>query len=305
MPGIVELVDLLSLDVVAALVAAGYRAPWRPSVSTLPVLGATNTTPIVVTLDTSSLGDRGFDMQPGAPMHLVFADVGGNLATNKIDPDDLRHEAWHAEVIDGSRVALYDLDESTGAKVASVGDGAYTSGGTCSRAFADGRIQVGEEHLYEQMAPPRVVFVPRRSKFEAKLVTNARTIASVLEQQREEAARSLRTEIVMFEVHAWGGMIEAADDPRAGFNLAQILYQQIIRSAHLRGAGVIHPDGGEWADQRPDATQIAKRGREFVFEIGIRTPIPDRTLPRAPSDVTHEIPTTMKLPDETTEDGCP
>lgn len=305
MPSLTALVDLLSLDVVAALVQAGYRAPWRPGVSMLPVVAATNTTPIVVTLDTSSLGERGLMLQAGAPLHLVFADVGGNDAVNKQDPADLRNEAWHARVLDASRVELYDLDESTGQAFPSVGNGGYTSGGTCSRAFTSGRILCGEEHIYEQADAPRAVMVPRRSKFQARSVTNPRTIASVTEQQRQELARSIRTEVVSFEVHVWGALIAAADDPAIGFDYAREIYHQIIRSAHLRCAGVVTPESGQWVDQAENATQIAKRGREFVFEIGIQTPVPDRALTYAPTNVAPEIPTSMTLPDTSSGEGCP
>lgn len=89
-----------------------WSAAYAPAAS-LPVSGATNETPVVVTVDTT-------EVLTGPAPTVTLADVGGNTAANG---------AFFAQVLDGFTFALYQ-DESFLFPVA--GNGSYTSGGTAT-----------------------------------------------------------------------------------------------------------------------------------------------------------------------------
>lgn len=264
MPGIKALVQLISLDTTTRLVASGRVA------RALTITGATNASPIIVgTSVAHGFGDA------GKVAHVVVSSVGGNAAANG---------TWVAVVVSDISLALYELGP-TGALTASTGDGEYTSGGTLSIAWTDGRVLLGREHVMEQSAPPRAVFIPVSSPFSAKSVYNASRVvgAPSAEQTRQIQQRSIRTETVSFEVHVWGQAVPA--DPEDDFDATQALYHAIIQSTHELSAGTYDLRDGTWADQIEQATQIVKAGHEFVFGLSLGTPILGTLLPLAPSDV--------------------
>lgn len=290
---------LISLDATAGLVARGALAPWSTSAgmsNTLTVLGASNTSPIVITVPANSLtvSDDRVGVRTSRAYHIVIAGVEGNTAANNLDATTQRNEAWHAVVLTPTTLALYRIDESTGGLVASTGNGAYTSGGTIKRAFTDGMILLGREWIGTDSAPPRVIFVPQRGVFSAPNAASAWTMAAIAagETDREDLGRPLLTEMITYEVHVWG---QEGTTTAASFTATQRLYHQILRSAHLRAAGVTDPTGGMWVDQEENAVQRVKIGHEFVFTIGIAAPVVDDPYEYADDGLVLDATITLEL----------
>jgi hypothetical protein len=274
---------LLSLDLTAGLVKQGVRAPWSAGeepgdtpITTLDVLDASNTTPIVITVALGGLS--AIAPKEGRLLHVVIAGVTGNTAANKVDPRTLRNEAWVAIVTSSedattTTLALYELSGSTGGLVPSVGNGAYAGGGTVSKALVDGRILVGREHIGESSAAPRVVFVPLRLAFGPRDDASSWTADAMSEGEtdREELNRTIASERITYEVHAWG----KAATSLSSFTATARIVHQVIRSAHLRCAGVYEPGNGDWLDQHEGAPQRLKYGHEVVFSLTLAAPIDD------------------------------
>ncbi len=258
MAGIAALVTLLSLDVSAALVAAGYVA--QPAVN---VAGATNATPIVV----ATAAPHGITLPTE---HVVIAGVAGNTAANG---------TWIATPVDTTHFSLSTMGPD-GTVTPVAGSGAYTSGGTVSQAFVDGRILLGRQHIAENSSPPRVVFVPLSSTFGPRSVSSRSNVAGNMsaEQLYASQARSLATEKVTFEVHVWGLATSGDDD--ANFDATQVLYQQVIRTANLIATGRVGLGSGRWVEAESGASQVVRLGRGYVFELELETPVLDKLLAR-------------------------
>jgi len=279
-PGISAIVALLSLDMTAALVASGRAV----SSLALTVTGATNASPIVITTSSPH------GILPGVSQahHVVVAGVAGNTAANNLDADGVTNNAWIAVALDDTRFALYRLDP-TGTLVPSSGNGAYTSGGTVSRAFTDGKALLGRQHIFELSYAPRVVFVPRGTGWGPKSVYSASRVAGYPsdEVRRQNQQRSIRTDEVQLEVHVWG--VANPPDPNLDFDETQALYQQVVRSAHALMPGTYELGPGTWPDQDEGASQQVKAGHEFVFGLSMGTPVLDKLLPYAPADVASQL----------------
>jgi hypothetical protein len=294
------LVALLSLHATTQLVAAGYTAPFynAPNAPTsLTVTDATNATPIVVATSVA----HGV---PSRGAHVVVSGVVGNAAANNLDTEDgVTPNAWVAVPTDDTHLALYSVDTASGALTASTGSSPYSFGGTVQQAFTDGMFLLGRQHIFEQSTPPRIVFIPRSSGFGPKSVASRFTNAAADEIAREQAQRSIGTDKKTFEVHVWGAA--SAPDPDDDFDATEVLYQQVLRTTHLLASGVYAFGDGQWADQQPTASQNVKSGHEFVFTLSLATPVLDKLLERAPSDVA-ALPTTILNPGDgsTTETGC-
>jgi hypothetical protein len=305
MAGLFELVSLISLDVVAGLVAQGARATWSPgatagaAVTQLSILDVTCASPMVVTCAAGSFSRWRADAAADVGLHVVIAGVKGCTAANKQDPTDLRCEAWEAKVLDDARLELHDLDPATGARFASVGNAAYISGGTVSFALVPGRIRLGEEFIAEQSSAPRVVFVPRGFSFSPRQTTDARIDAR--EGRRLRADRAIWSERQRFDVHCWG----AGSRPERHFTETQRIARQVVRSAQARASGVYEPSDGQWADQGLDHAQLLKSGRYCVFGLSFSMPITDNEKGFAPPDVSALTTTALEASDGiTTEQGC-
>lgn len=290
-----NLPDLLSLDVTAGLVFQGLRAPWRQGsalgdspVFTLNALGASNTSPIVLTVADGDLG--ALDPREGREIHIVVAGVTGNTAANKLDATNVRNEAWVGVITSPTTIALYDLDNSTGALVASAGNGAYAGGGTISKAFTDGRILLGHEHVEETSFPPRMIMVPKRCTFGPKATTTSYTAAAFTdgEPNRQRTEGSFRTVVWWYEVHIWGIAWNATERARLrrSFGSCELLMAQLIRSAQDRCAGCYELGAGAWPDQHEGGPQRVKSGHEIIFQIGLSAPIPREPLLLSPADTT-------------------
>lgn len=148
--------------------------------------------------------------------------------------------------------------------------------------LVDGQILLGRQHLLEQSAPPRIVFVPVRSVFGARDTYNRSRVASSpsTEQRLQYAQRALHSEVVTFEVHVWGAA--EPPDPDDDFDATQALYHVVIQSLRANITGGYELGDGDWTDQHPDAAQLQKLGHEFVFEVSIGTPVLDELHPLVP-----------------------
>lgn len=143
--------------------------------------------------------------------------------------------------------------------------------------FVDGKILIGRQHIREESSAPRIVMVPLKSRFGPKSVTSAAKVNGYPSAEiiAEWQSRSFATEKMLFSVHCWGQ--SSTLDPDVDFDATQDLYRTFIASCQRLMAGAYHLVDGEWADQKPAETQIAKAGHTFVFGIEIDTPILDMT----------------------------
>lgn len=284
--------ELLSLEVCSALVKAGYRAPWRNGANqgdaptyTLDVLGASNTTPIVITVPANSLtvSDDAIGVRSGRIIHVVVAGVTGNTAANNLDAKPQRNEAWCGVVTSPTTIALYDLD-NTGALVPSTGNGAYAGGGTVSRALIDGRILVGRKHAAgEHASPPRIVLVPAAvATEEPGLSTGGVYSAAAFAAGEHDAARvapPLRTLALTWEVHAWGTAGDA-------FGPTLLLVEALERAAYIKiGSSCWEAGRANWGDQHPDAPQRTAIGHWIVGTLTVRIPLTRTAVELAADDL--------------------
>jgi hypothetical protein len=296
--------DLLSLDITAGLVFQGLRAPWKQGASlgdaatfTLNVLDASNTSPIVLTVADGDLG--AIDPRTGRVIHIVVSGVLGNTAANKLDEKNQRNEAWVGIITSPTTIALYDLDNSTGALIASTGNGAYASGGTISKALTDGCVLVGFEHVSESSAAPRIVFVPKRFTFDAKATQTSYTAAAFTdgEPERQRINESFRTVVWWYEVHIWGidNQGAARDRLKKSFGTCELMMEQVLRSAQDRCSACYELGGGTWPDQYEGGPQRVKFGHEMIFQIGLSAPITREPLELSPVDTTLEMVLSLSL----------
>ena len=313
---LVAIVRLLSLHMTTALVKASYTAPFAlGSTPSLSVTGVTNASPMVVTVAVDHL------TRPGLPLHVVISGVLGCTAANNLAADGVTPQAWHAVAITSSTFALYTIDRASGVVTASTGNGAYTSGGTVSKAFTDGMVLLGSREIAPHSYPPRVVMIPRSFSFGPRDPASAANTAALVEQQRQRRQRPLATDKTLFEVHCWGvttlpaGLSdeqitawEASRDPDYDIDATRELVHQVVRSAHFCATGVYEAQGGQWADQRESETQILRAGHVAVFGLVIDTPVLGELYTRAPADVSQVSTTALHPADaataEQTETGC-
>lgn len=276
------LVAYLSLDICAKLVGLGIVT------TTLTVTGASNASPIVLTSVAHGLSEVA---------HVVVSGVGGNTAANG---------TWIATPTDANSLSLSTVS-AAGVVSSSVGSGTYTSGGTMQIALVNGRVLLGRQRVVEEASAPRIVFVPTGSTFGPKSVSNVASITGnpTADLVRQWQQRSIATDQTTFEVHVWGVLNAASPSPEDDFDATETLYDQVIASTHLLTVGRYTLGKGEWADQKPAATQWTKMGHEFVFTISLARPVLDVLLPLVPSG-TVANPTTHLQPADgsASEIGC-
>lgn len=297
---------LLSLDITAGLVKAGLRAPWKNGVAqgdpqqfTLDVLDASNTSPIVITVPANSLtvSDDAIGVKVGRIYHVVIEGCLGNTAANKLDPKPQRNEAWVAIATSPTTLELWDLDESSGRLIASVGNGVYTSRGTVAKAFSDGLIRVGREFVSEQTAPPQVVFVPAFVEDLPGNMTGAFSAAAFAsgEPDRQRLQGTFRGQRLWYEVHVWA--------QGAAFGPAMLIKEQIERSCQARAPGCWTIGRTDWRDQHPDAPQRVKLDHWLSFTLGIDVPIPRDAVEFAPAPMQIGLTMSLQLQSETPEEA--
>ena len=257
---ITGVVQQISAAVCAALIDAGYAIASQQR----NVIGATNTTPIVVTTD----APHGFAYNRA---DVTISGVTGNTAAN----------APVVGIVTGdSTLALYTNDPATGALIPVAGTGVYTGGGIVQSSLVGGRILLGVKKEADASAPPRIVMSPIGSAYDSKRVTSGFLTNAELALQRQ--ARSLATDQVMFRVYCWGG--NGVDD-EVDFDLTQVLADQVIQSVQVIASGCAEPKAGTWADQSSRSAQATRLGHVFVFTLAIDRPVLDVLLPYAPSNL--------------------
>ena len=250
---ILYIANAISLATTEALIDYGYA--FGPGGN---VTGATNTSPIVLTLDTNC----GFP--EGSHIHTVVAGVGGNTAANG---------TVIAKVLTQTTLALYTNQQARYAPIA--GSGAYTGGGTWQTAFPDGRILLGAENVNNETSPPHIVFVPTDSRFDMKPTPSAGVGPNgTLAAQLSNAWTW--TDAKRFGVEVWAaqyinGVLASDFDQDWAFleNTRDILIQQI--SLLMMGAFRLNP--GKWSESKPRDAKYDIVGRRFEFTLDIMSPV--------------------------------
>lgn len=309
MPSIVPLIALLSLDVTRVLVSLGFglgfdtdaaaltasgasrfTATVQPSTGlpypALPIIAASNTTPIVVT----TAYPHGVSARGVGGMSCIIAGVLGNLAANNLDVDPRSRTvglpAGIVAVPTGpTTLALYGQDMNAASSTYSAlvpiaGSGVYAGGGTIVPALTDGSILIGSENAKEHSAAPRIVAIPIGAKWGPKsnaLVTGARNA----ERQAQIHQRSVKTRINVIEFHCWGE--STPPDPAKNFTMAEALADALEDSAALLYGQPHDISDAVWNDQKARATCFVKSGHLFTFTMTLRTPVLDNPLPFVPS----------------------
>ena len=281
MPNVTTLIQALSLDVTANLVAVGvqpYTAPWMVddnTVGTWPmaITGASNASPIVITTQ--------YPHNYTFPFHGVITGVTGNTNSNGtwiFTPVPNQPNQLSLSILTGFPGGSID-----GTITQSVGNGAYAGGGQLTTALSDGVIALGEQHAPESgtsYVAPRIVFIPRKSKFTASTqamrgprpITGVRGAAGQTpEMLRERSQKMIAQEEMLFEVVCWGAA--NPPNPYGDFNVTQVIYQQVIRSAEHQIQGTYSLGEGEW-----DATRLSQEGHQMSLMLMIKTPVAEYPL---------------------------
>ncbi len=315
MPLLVPLVVALSLDVTRGLVAAGaglgfdgrrYTVTGAPG--PLAVVDATNTSPIVITVDKPHTIPFAATNVLERQMHAVVSGVLGNAAANNIDAAATSFTIGSplgtiCVAISETQFALYAGYDYTGALVPLAGDGVYTGGGTVVPAFTRGRILMGREFLREATtgnAPPACIFVPVGSRWGGRSVS----LPAPAGPQRavQLALRPLATEAALMEIYSWGQVYPP--DAALDFDRTQQIYHQVVASTHLIAGGRFEIVVGDWDDQREKATQYLKAGHLHVMRIAYGTPVLDAPRAFVPTDTAFDPATYMSLDGGPPEKGC-
>lgn len=330
MPGIVDLFRLLSLDVTRGLVVdqnlgLGFSVAGSGGVgktrftrtgapAPLAVIGASNTSPIVLT--TAQPHGIPPTRATGYPneLHAVVAGVLGNTAANAVDTNPrsrTKGQNLGVQLIPTgpSTLAMYAPDYSTGLLSPVAGNGAYTGGGTITPALTAGRILVGREHCKYENAPsgmpPSINVVPVGNKFAApgdRRVGHG-AVGITAEARDEKKYRAIGQDKLVVEVHSYG--MADPPDPLEDFDAAQRLYQQFLQSLHLLGCESFIDDEGSFVDQQPRETQLLKAGHYHVAKVTISTPLLEFGMPFVPTPITPAAITYMQLDDGSLpEVGC-
>ncbi len=164
-------------------------------------------------------------------------------------------------------------------------------------ALTDGEILLGSQHVFEQSAPPRIIFTPKSSSFGPPMAGSANISRSSTDRLRLVQQAPIATETVSFEVRCWGSY---NDDIDSAYDYTQALYHQVIASVDKLARGVFALGNGAWTD----TTHLVKHGREFVFSVSLDTPVLNELFAYAPGAVGHHITDTLALRDGSTEQGC-
>lgn len=153
--------------------------------------------------------------------------------------------------------------------------------------LVDNQIKLGRSFVEENSAPPRIIFIPKSSKFGPKNVSAAsrQNDPTRPERRAEISQRAIKSEIVRFEVRCWSiNFVNGVptSDPSLDFDFTQVLYQQVIQSVHLLCPGCYEISDGEWVTSKATSSQIDIYGQEFVFGLSINTPVLDAAEPLQP-----------------------
>jgi len=167
-----------------------------------------------------------------------------------------------------------------------------------------GKILLGEQHVSENDSPPKVVFVPRSSRYGSKDITSAAPLLSATpytaEQLVQISNRPILTEEFTFEVRCWGRTSTDTNPqtiPDDDYNFARTLSHAVIAACDdlARGAYTVEP--GQWT-----TSGLITFGREFVFGLTLQTPVLSVLLPFVPPGTVGEASVYSHVPGETPDE---
>ena len=261
-----SLIAILSLNLTATLIQN-----FGVVAATLPVTGATVTTPIQVTSPNHGVA-------PGRTVHGIVSGVTGTSEANGL---------WELTVVDPNTLSLATYT-AQGIGVDSIGVNAYTGGGQIQYTFPDGRILLGRRNLAlsTAAASPRIVFIPcegRAWNFEGyggagpdlqpASVPNVRGSA---QQQSMTLGPEIATEYSTFEVYvsASGPNYGNALAPdTADFDATQAVVQALfvaMYDACGQRAKVLHES---WPSQLVTAGSQTQRGQQWMGVVEFQQPV--------------------------------
>ena len=254
------LVAILSLNMTYSLIVN-----YGQVAGALPITGATQTTPILVT-------SPNHGVPPSRVVHGIVDEVTGTTEANGL---------WIATPVDPNTLSL-TLLTAQGLVVDSVGVHAYTGGGRLRYAFPDFGILLGRQMvaLSSAVASPRVVFVPTKNG--PWIYESEGSVGQTLDEQRsrgtaEQQSMTLNkqyaTEPLTFEVYVTG----AANPPSPNFGdfdatqlLVHVLYATLFETITSPVARIVQAD---WPSQKVDAASMLQRGQQWMGIVEIKQPV--------------------------------
>ena len=254
------LIAVLSLNATVKLIE-----DYGQVAGTLPITGATATTPILVT-------SPNHGVPPSRVVHGIVDQVTGTVEANGL---------WQATPVDPNTLSLTTFDPQ-GNVVDSVGTNAYTGGGRLRYSFPDYGILLGRQMvaLTTAVASPRIVFVPTKNG--PWLYESEGSVGQTLAEQRTKGTaeqqymtlhKQYATEPVTFEVYVTG----AANPPSPNFGdfdatqlLVHVLYAVRFESATSPVARIVQAD---WPSQKVDAASMLQRGQQWMGILEIKQPV--------------------------------
>jgi hypothetical protein len=265
---IAAFVSILSLNLTLSLVQ-DYGVIYK----TLPITGATVTTPIKVT-------SAAHGVPLGRLIHGIVTGVTGTVEANGL---------WVLTPVDADTFALTTFD-AQGIVVESVGVHAYVSGGQIQWALPDGQILLGRRNkmLATSVASPRFVFIPttgRAWSFESyggagpDLVPAAAPPArGSAQQQTMKLEPQLATEYTTFEVYVNGSgpnYGDALDPDFADFEATQALVHALYAQLFDAVGGVPRAKilRESWPSQTEQQGAQTQRGQQWMGVLEIQQPV--------------------------------
>jgi hypothetical protein len=278
-PGILSaLVAITSLNLTNLLVME-YDVVAR----TLPVTGATVTTPIQLT-------SPSHNVPLGRVLHGVVSDIVGTTEANGL---------WILTPVDADTFSLTTLT-AQGLVVQSVGVHAYVSGGQIQIAFPDGGILLGRRNLAaaSATATPRIVMIPTTGRawgfepyggaapdLQPAEYPNVRGSA---QQQTMTLQPQVATQFPTFEVWVSATAVDygaAAVQPDSGdFDATIALVFAFYASLFDEVGGVPRAKvlREDWPSQKVDSGSMTQRGQMWMgiveFQQGV-TKLPKQFVP--------------------------
>jgi hypothetical protein len=141
-----------------------------------------------------------------------------------------------------------------------------------------GRILVGRAAQFEQAAPPRIIFVPLGSAFSTRDIYSRAQTYNAAERREQNAQRAIAQEALGFEVRCWGQ--SDPPHPTDDFDVTRALYHCVRAVVHDLCPGAYEIDAtGSYTDATFASAQLARAGREFVFNVTLLTPVLSSLLP--------------------------
>ncbi len=278
------LVALLSLNLTLMLVQNGQVA------GTLPITGATATTPIHVQ-------SVGHGVPTGRDVHAVVTGVTGATEANGL---------WVLTVVDADTFALSTY-RADGFPIPSVGINPYVSGGIIQYAFPDYRILLGRRWIAAatSVASPRVVMVPT---FEAAWTfdplggigapAESPPVQGPQEVQNATLSPQEETEPTTFEVYVTGCANPPSPD-FGDFDATQAIVWA-LRTVMTQATGISRCRvlRASWPSQLPANHPLAtgfqsQRGQQWMGVVEFAQPVstnPFRYVPNG-TTITYDITT--------------